>query len=356
MKSVLPFFIFCLLLSGCNQPEKKKTIEVVGLGHMDKLDAPSRLKDWNLFEEPMAALNPKVGVIPYEINSPLFSDYALKQRFFKLPTGSTIQYNPSDVLDFPTGSILVKNFYYQSDLTKPESERRIIETRLLINEAKGWNALTYVWNEAQTEAHLEVAGSTIPVEWINESGVLAQVNYSVPNLVQCKSCHERGGQMSLIGPSARQLNKTISSKGSITNQLINWDKLAILTGLPSTDSIPKLAEWGNAKSGTLDQRARGWLEVNCAHCHRSDGPAKNSGLHLLASETDLYKLGINKPPVAAGRGSGGLKYGIVPGKPDESILVHRIESLDPGVMMPEVGRKMMHEEGVELIRQWIEEM
>lgn len=78
-----------------------------------------------------------------------------------------------------------------------------------------------------------------------------------------------------------------------------------------------------------------------------------TGLYLTFDETDPYKLGIYKPPVAAGRGSGGLKYSIVPGKPEESILIHRIESLDPGAMMPEVGRKVRHEEGIELVREWV---
>ena len=92
------------------------------------------------------------------------------------------------------------------------------------------------------------------------------------------------------------------------------------------------------------------------HCHRADGPAKNSGLYLLASENDPSRLGVGKAPVAAGKGSGGLLYGIVPGKPDESILQYRIESVHPGVMMPELGRSITHEEGVALVRQWIKEM
>lgn len=83
---------------------------------------------------------------------------------------------------------------------------------------------------------------------------------------------------------------------------------------------------------------------------------KNSGLHLLASETDMAKLGVGKAPVAAGKGSGGLLYDIVPGKPDESILQFRIESVHPGIMMPELGRSITHEEGVELVRKWIGEM
>ena len=90
-----------------------------------------------------------------------------------------------------------------------------------------------------------------------------------------------------------------------------------------------------------------------AHCHRREGSAKNSGLYLLASEKDPARLGIGKAPVAAGKGSGGLRYDLVPGHPETSILMFRIQSEDPGIMMPELGRRIVHSEGIELIREWI---
>ncbi|MEQ8473547.1 MAG: SO2930 family diheme c-type cytochrome [Marinoscillum sp.] len=352
---VLGWVLFTLLF-GCDQVKKKPVLEEVSLVGSAKLDVPDSLSKWRLFKDPLHNLEPESGVVPYDINSPLFSDYALKARFIKILAGATATYHPTEVFDFPLGTILIKNFYYQSDLSVSHSKRRVIETRLLISEKQGWNALTYVWNDEQTEATLEIAGKTVPVSWKDENGVLQNVNYSVPNLVQCKSCHERSSTMSLIGPSARQLNKQYGYSDNLMNQLEHWEELGILAALPPVDSIPKMAQWDNPGSGTLDSRARGWLEINCAHCHRAEGPAKNTGLYLLASEKDKYRLGINKPPVAAGRGSGGLKYGIVPGEPNESILVHRIESLDPGVMMPEVGRKLVHQEGVALIREWIAQM
>jgi hypothetical protein len=156
-----------------------------------------------------------------------------------------------------------------------------------------------------------------------------------------------------IGPTARQLNGSI--KGHEENQLVAMAANGWLAGLPSINQVARLVSYDNEQEA-LDTRARAWLEVNCAHCHRTDGPAKNSGLHLLASTGNPYELGIGKAPVAAGRGSGGLNYDIVPGKPDASILYYRINSDDPGVMMPELGKKLVHEEGVKLIEQWIREM
>ena len=122
---------------------------------------------------------------------------------------------------------------------------------------------------------------------------------------------------------------------------------------------PRLPGWPSGttpRSGTLDARARAWLEINCAHCHNPDGPARNSGLDLLASQRNPTSFGIFKTPVAAGLGSGGLSYDIVPGQPDQSILAYRIASTHPGVMMPELGKRLVHEEGVALIRQWIAAM
>ncbi|WP_421896516.1 SO2930 family diheme c-type cytochrome [Marinoscillum sp.] len=355
MKSV-SLLLLILVVLGCENRRKKPVIEEVNLVGTVGLDQPERLSEWGLFMQPLKELSPGLGVVPYDLNAPLFSDYAQKARFVKVPDGTRATYDSSEVMSFPVETILIKNFYYANDLRESVGERRIIETRLLIHEPQGWNALTYVWNEEQTEALLEIAGKTVPMSWTDEAGVLKRVNYSVPNLVQCKSCHERSGQMSPIGPTARQLNQDYTYEAGVENQLDHWEEAGLLSGLPGGDHRPKLPVWDDERTGTLDLRARAWLETNCAHCHRAEGPAKNTGLYLTYNEIDQYKLGINKPPVAAGRGSGGLTYGIVPGKPDQSILVHRIESLDPGVMMPEVGRKMRDEEGISLIREWIAQM
>ena len=96
--------------------------------------------------------------------------------------------------------------------------------------------------------------------------------------------------------------------------------------------------------------------INCGHCHAPEGSASNSGLYLHLLETREKQLGVYKGPVATGRGSGGLDYSIVPGHPDESILLYRMISDAPDIMMPESGRSVMHKEAVDIIYQWIEEM
>jgi uncharacterized repeat protein (TIGR03806 family) len=329
-------------------PEQEMTVDLSSIGK-------EKLTDYGFFLGALKDLSPAPDIIPYSLNSALFTDYAYKQRFVKIPQGSQVNYHAEDVLEFPVGTVLIKNFYYPTDFRKPLENIRILETRLLINEAGTWKTLPYIWNDEQTEAYLNVAGKNLDVTWTHSNGEVKSIKYSVPNMNQCKGCHLRSDKVMPIGPSARQLNGDYEYKSGKENQLAHWQNLKLINGLPVANQIPKLVGY-DQQSVSIDLRARAWLEINCAHCHRADGPAKNSGLHLLASEKDLAKLGIGKAPVAAGKGSGGLLYDIVPGKPDESILQFRIESVHPGIMMPELGRSITHEEGVELVRTWIAEM
>jgi len=329
-------------------PEQEVAIDLSAIGK-------AKLSDYEFFVGPLKDLSPAPDVTPYSLNSSLFTDYAYKKRFVKIPQGSKVNYHPDEVFDFPVGTVLIKNFYYPADFKKPTENLRILETRLLINEAGVWKALPYIWNDEQTEAHLNVAGKNLDVTWTHYNGEVKNINYAVPNMNQCKGCHLKGDKVMPIGPSARQLNGDYDFESGTENQLAHWQNLNLINGLPATNQIPKLVNYEEDHE-LIDARARAWLEINCAHCHRADGPAKNSGLHLLAREKDPAKLGVGKAPVAAGKGSGGLLYGIVPGKPDESILQFRIESVHPGIMMPELGRSIVHKEGVELVRKWIKEM
>ena len=323
--------IFCLLL-----------LAFIGLVSADA-DYKENLSDYGFFKGTIKDQIPSDGVVLYTLNSPLFSDYASKLRFVKLPVGQSVSYNPDSVLQFPVGSAIVKTFYYPIDERNPKKGRRLMETRVLLHEAKGWVALPYIWNKEQTDAVLEVAGGSDQVSWIDGAGKKQSFEYQVPNMNQCKGCHERSGEMTPIGPSVRQLNDG--------HQLQNWSTTGLLKGLPK-DHIPALVNYSDA-SASLDDRVKAYLDINCAHCHNPTGPARSSGLYLTWDSKDRTAYGFFKAPVAAGRGSGNLSYDIVPGKPEQSILHYRMASRDPGVMMPELGRQLTHHEGVELVRSWI---
>lgn len=231
-----------------------------------------------------------------------------------------------------------------------------METRLLIHEANGWKAWTYIWNAEQTDAYLEVAGDKQPVQFIDPKGKTIRFDYIIPNQNQCKGCHNTYEVLTPIGPSARQLNGDLSYATGKENQLQHWMKAGLLSGLDDIAQAPKAPVWNDPHSGTLEARARTWLDINCAHCHKPGGPASTSGLFLQLSEKDPTRMGILKTPVAAGRGAANLQYDIVPGHPDQSILVYRMLSTDPGIMMPELSRKLTHQEGIALVQEWIKKM
>lgn len=319
-------------------------------------DHKQTLSAYGFFKGKLAELKPVKGVIPYDLNTPLFSDYASKARFIKIPEGLSVSYNDKEVFDFPVGTVLIKNFFYHKDARKPQKGRRIMETRLLIHEKDGWVALPYIWNDDQTEASLDVAGDTKKVSWRNQKGKRRKIEYIIPNMNQCKGCHERGKKMVPIGPSARQLNGDFEYQNGKMNQLLYWQKQGILKDLPQIAKVPKLPVWNDPATGSLDARARAWLDINCGHCHRPDGPANTSGLFLYIHEKNKTALGINKAPIAAGRAAGSLHFDIVPGKPHKSIMVYRMESTDPGIMMPEIARQLVHKEGLALVKAWIKEM
>lgn len=335
------------------------TLVLPGLRWEEDVIAPkSKLSEYQFFTPPLADLSPATNVFPYEVNAPLFSDYAEKARFVYLPEGSKMTYRDSAAFDFPVGAVIIKNFYYPHDFSKPEKGRRILETRLLLKEEKGWKALEYIWNAEQTDASLEVAGGTFPVSWLDNQGKKQEIQYVAPNLNQCKGCHSYDGKFVPIGITARQLNRVENTE----NQLLRWRKAGKLS-LPENfnpDSAPRLADYRTTNLESeiynLQSSARAYLDVNCGHCHNPHGPASTSGMFLDIFENNPERLGVNKTPVAAGRGSGDRKFGIVPGKPSESILVFRMESDDTGIRMPELGRQLAHKEGLDLIKSWIKEM
>ncbi len=319
-------------------------------------DPPEKLSAWGLFLGNGASQEPVGGVVPYDVNTPLFSDYAQKYRFVRLPPGKKATYRDPEAFDFPVGTVLVKSFAYPHDERDPGKGRRLIETRLLVHRPDGWKGVPYVWNDGQTEATLEIAGVTKEIRRVGSDGKELTHRYSVPNTNQCIGCHENSRVMKPIGPTARGLNRTFDYPDGRENQIAHWTRVGILEGALSPSEAPRMAVWDDPSTGSLDHRARAWLEANCAHCHNPAGPARTSGLDLRSVQADWAQAGVWKTPVAAGRGSGLRLHDIVPGKPDQSILVYRIESLEPGIMMPELGRRLRHTEGIALVRQWIAEM
>lgn len=314
--------------------------------------APELLSAFQFFKGDMKLLQANDQVIPYDLASPLFTDYASKSRFVYVPSGKTVAYNDSLVLNLPVGSCYIKNFYYPFDLRDVSKGRRIMETRLLVHRESGWENLDYIWKDDQSDAVLDVAGDVKQVSWIGKNGENHHIDYIIPNKNQCKGCHWYNNAIMPIGPKVANLNHEFAYSDGKENQLLKWKKAGVLTALPELTSVPKLCDY-NDHNASLDDRARAYLESNCAHCHNPHGPAYTSGLFLNYRNTNQESLGFCKTPVAAGRGTGGLLIDIVPGDPEHSILYFRMASLDAGIKMPELGRSLVHQEGLELIGEWI---
>ncbi len=338
---------------------------------------PQRLSEWGVVLSDGRVFEFNAGVVPYGLNTPLFSDYALKLRSVWLPEGTAAAYREGRELAFPVGTILSKTFHYEragapeggpssealevvradresllDDGRQLDLDRHVlIETRLLVRYEDEWRALPYVWNDSQDEAYLEPAGD---VRRIRFGGDDEPFVYVVPDVNQCGGCHKpdhTAAEMRPLGPRAWQLNRDYRYAAGTRNQLEHWNSIGILDGMPA--SVPKGASWVAPVDATIAERARAYLDANCAHCHNANGPADTSGLDLAVDAPVDRRYGVCKPPVAVGRGSGDRPYDIYPGRPDDSILLYRMEHTDPAIAMPELGRSTVHREGVELIRSFI---
>lgn len=333
--------------------------------------APAALSAWGLMTSDGQQLQLGAGVTPYQLNATLFTDYAHKLRTVSLPPGTQATVMPDGRLDFPLGTVISKTFFYPRvsgalvqvvdaesvldaslgrngglDLTQVQ----LIETRLLVRRSSGWVGLPYVWNATQTEASLEVTGDIKSLTLVHqETATATDFPYIVPDQNQCAGCHNTdtaSRQMNPIGPRLANLNRSLTGKVPDLNQLDYWQQLGILQLDGTVADQPRLVAWQDATQN-LNDRARSYLDSNCGHCHSSTGAGDTSGLYLDIGTNNPVRLGECKLPIAAGQGTGGHRFSIVPGDPEHSILVFRMQTRDPGAMMPELGRSLVHAEGVD---------
>jgi len=337
---------------------------------------PKSLRDWGMVQVSGDALVLGQRVTPYDLTTPLFTDHAQKLRTLWMPLGAAADYKAGDdALSFPIGTVITKTFFYQTGrggrvLQQADQavihdgeglnlkQVRMVETRLLIHRPEGWAALTYLWNEAQTEAVLHRVGAVVPLTLAREDGTDQAFSYIVPNVTQCSACHATNVATRVIqpiGPKPRLLNRDFAYASGPENQLAHLTTKGYLRGLDDPKNAPAAVAWTDA-SAPLEARAQAYLDINCGHCHNPEGPADTSGLYLNAPTPVSRASGVCKLPVAAGAGTGNLRFDIVPGDAKASIIPYRMASTNPAVMMPEIGRSTAHAEGVALIRFWIDSM
>jgi len=311
----------------------------------------TKLSEYKFFVGEMKNLVPAYKVLPYDLNSALFTDYAHKKRFVWMPPGSKATYSADGkILDFPSGTVLIKTFYY--DNVQPSNTTKIIETRLMIKKNSEWIFANYVWNEAQTEASLDLNGSYVNLSW-DQEGTIKTTDYRIPSETECFTCHKSHNTAIPIGPKPQNLNKLYSYADGMQNQLDRWIREGYLAAaLPP--SITSTVDWTD-ESQPLELRVRSYLDINCAHCHHEGSHCDYRPMRFAFNETTSpANLGICVPPDEVINPS--LTYIVAKKNPLRSVMSYRIKSVNPSQRMPLLGRTVQHQEAVALIDEWINAM
>lgn len=362
--SIYAFIIsISLFIYACSDDNDDNEYTPVSPVIVDLTQVPfPNLSDYKFFEGQMKNQTPSLYVIPYEPISSLFTDYAHKKRFVWLPNGTKATFNGDDeILDLPVGSAIIKTFYY--DNVQPSNTTKIIETRIMIRKSEGWIFANYVWNDEQTEAVLDLNGSTKAISWKDENNVIKNVDYRIPNEAQCIVCHKtknyEGGnyvQKNIpIGIKPQNLNKTFNYGNETKNQLTKWIELGKLTNdfsLPTTANT--IVNYNDA-SQSLDNRVRSYFDINCAHCHKEHGHCDYRPMRYAFSETynNQTNMGVCVDTQDMQGFEPALSKIVTPGNIYRSMVYHRLNTVDETYRMPLHGRTIIHEEGVQLVEEWI---
>lgn len=322
-----------------------------------------KLSDYKFFEGEMKNQIPSLDVIPYEPASSLFTDYAIKKRFIWMPKGVKGTFNgANNAIELPVGAALIKSFYYNN--VQPNNTTRIIETRIMIRKASGWIFAEYVWNEEQTEAFLNMNGSSTSVTWKEDNNAIKTAsNYRIPSAEQCLICHkvdvnQGSGIVSVpipIGIKPQNLNFNYSYGTESKNQLTKWiDEGYLENAIPSN-----FESTVNYKDATqpLEKRVRSYLDINCAHCHQEGSHCSYRPMRFAFSETGNVNGRTNQGVCVDTQDMAGfpesLSKIINPSNFNRSMLYYRLNTEEEGYRMPLLGRSIIHEEGVNLIKEYI---
>jgi uncharacterized repeat protein (TIGR03806 family) len=308
----------------------------------------AKLSEYRFFVGQLKDHTPNDRVIPYKPASSLFTDYALKKRFVWVPKRTKASYVSDDkIIDLPVGSALIKTFYYNN--VQPTGTTKIIETRVMIKKSSGWIFAEYVWNDEQTEATLQMTGGYVDLAWL-QNGTPKNTTYRIPSETECLTCHKYNNLPIPIGIKPQNLNTDYQFSSGNENQLQHWVSKGILqNNLPS--SIVSTIDYHD-ETQPLKTRLRSYLDINCSHCHQENSHCDYRPLRLAFSETALSaNMGVCIPPDENIDPS--LVSIIVPGNINKSVMHFRLNSTDESKRMPLLGRTLVDEEGVQLLKDYI---
>ncbi len=309
---------------------------------------PKLISQTGIFAD-LTNLKPANFLIPYTVNSPLWSDGAVKTRWFTIPTNTTIGFSANGEWTFPAGSVFVKHFDLPVDETNPQIRRRL-ETRIMVRDTNGYvYGASYKWRADDSDADLVIAGLTEPIVIKTATGTRTQ-NWFYPGRQDCLTCHTTasGG---VLGLKTRQLNGSFTYPSGITaNQLHTLGHLGLFDAAFDDRKIfhyPHLVNITNT-AAALQIRVRSYLDANCSMCHRPGG----AGAFFDARfETLFKKQNLINGPVANQLGIAGAKV-IVPGDTNKSVLFYRISRVGEN-QMPPIGKNVVDDKAVAVIAKWI---
>jgi uncharacterized repeat protein (TIGR03806 family) len=352
---LLPIIVSITMLFSCSTTDEEEYIEIPAVRVDLTLVPYEKLSDYNFFDGPIKNQKPALDVLIYEPASSLFTDYAHKKRFVWMPTGLKAIYDTDDkVLDLPVGSAIIKSFYYDNvQNVTPIGSTRIIETRLMIRKSTGWIFAEYVWNTAQTEAYLDLAGSSTTIAWKDADNVTQIVeSYRIPSEQQCMTCHKMDEKPVPIGIKPQNLNINYAYTTGSKNQLAKWIEVGFLeNNLPL--SISATVNYTDANQ-PLELRVRSYVDINCAHCHQSNSHCDYRPMRFAFSETtDLANMGVCVDSQDMADFPPALSKIVSPSNFNRSMLHYRLNTENESFRMPLLGRSEIHKEGVALIEEWI---
>ncbi len=325
------FGLLTVIVYACNKDEEFNEVVTIPEFNFPKtITFEENLSSYAIYAGNPVDLNPTGDFHLLELSSILFTDYSHKQRLVKVPAGTQMTRLANGSIDFPNGTILVKTFFYYNDESDTTLGKRIIETRLLIRASDTWNAATYIWNQAQTDATLTLNGSDTQVSWIDQNGVNRSTNYHIPTENECMTCHQVNSSMVPIGTSLRNLNRVVERNGANLNQIEHLQSLGIMNSF-AANQVSQISDY-NDPSASLSDRGRAYLAMNCAHCH-------NPNAWDIPAQVDFdfrYETPFSET---------GILY-------DKAKISN---SLLDGEM-PFIGTTMEDEEGVALILQYLESL
>jgi uncharacterized repeat protein (TIGR03806 family) len=311
---------------------------------------PKRLSDTGAFAD-LASLTPLSGIVPYDVQVPLWSDGALKRRWVALPDGPPLGYSDTGHFEIPPGTVFIKHFEMALDERFPEQRRRL-ETRfwVAVSESAQYG-VSYYWNEEQTDAELLLQGRTETLSVIGPDGVARDQPYFLPGPADCQSCHnERAGFV--LGARAPQLNRPFvyDLERPAINQLVAWSEWGLLdTAIDNAVAAltPQLAALGD-ESRDITDRVRSYWDGNCAMCHAGDSGSV-PGWDARYS-TAFEAQGLERAPASSATAATRL---IAPGSPESSLIFLRGQTAEAPLRMPPVGRNRVDDAYIQALRSWI---